>query len=165
MLLGVEFLHQRGKIHRDIKCANILLATNGDVKLADFGVSAQLSDSVCKRSTIVGTPCWMAPEIIIENNYDEKCDIWSLGISAIEMCEGEPPYSNLKPMETFMALHHAAPPQLSDKWSPEFCDFVAQCLQKDPRLRPTAPQLLTHKFIRNAKKTAYLTELLDFHDQ
>lgn len=119
VLLGVDFLHSRGKIHRDIKCANILLATNGDVKLADFGVSAQLSDSVCKRSTIVGTPCWMAPEIIIDNTYDSKCDLWSIGISAIEMAQGEPPYSNLKPMETFMALHHSEPPTLNanEQWS------------------------------------------------
>lgn len=96
ILLGVKFLHNLGKIHRDIKCANILLTTNGEVKLADFGVSAQLSDSMSRRASIVGSPCWMAPEII-ENTYDFKCDIWSIGISAIEMAEGEPFYANLPP--------------------------------------------------------------------
>ena len=96
VLLGVKFLHGLGKIHRDIKCANILLTTNGEVKLADFGVSAQLSESMTNRASIVGSPCWMAPEII-ENTYDFKCDIWSIGISAIEMAEGEPFYTNLTP--------------------------------------------------------------------
>lgn len=111
VLLGVLFLHNLGKIHRDIKCANILLTTHGEVKLADFGVSAQLSDSMQNRASIVGTPCWMAPEII-ENTYDSKCDIWSIGISAIEMAQGEPFYANLPPWQTFIALHENAPPQL-----------------------------------------------------
>ena len=113
VLLGVRFLHNLGKIHRDIKCANILLTTNGEVKLADFGVSAQLSDSMSRRASIVGTPCWMAPEII-ENTYDFKCDIWSIGISAIEMAEGQPFYANLPPLETFIALHEKEPPQLPE---------------------------------------------------
>jgi len=102
VLLGVSFLHRMGKIHRDIKCANILLATNGDVKLADFGVSAQLSETMSKRSSIVGTPCWMAPEIIVDNTYDSKCDVWSIGICGIEMGQGQPPFADLTPMETFL---------------------------------------------------------------
>ena len=111
VLLGVSFLHQLGKIHRDIKCANILLNTDGEVKLADFGVAAQLSDSITRRDTIVGTPCWMAPEII-ENTYDFKCDIWSIGISAIEMAVGEPPYVSSTPYDAFMSIHNNPAPEL-----------------------------------------------------
>ena len=110
--MGVQFLHRLNKIHRDIKCANILLGTDGNVKLADFGVSAQISDSMSRKDSIVGTPCWMAPEII-DNSYDFKCDIWSIGISAIEMAQGEPPYANLPPWQTFLALHQNTAPKLS----------------------------------------------------
>ena len=171
VLLGVKFLHNLGKIHRDIKCANILLSTNGEVKLADFGVCAQLSDSISRRQSIVGTPCWMAPEII-DNTYDEKCDIWSIGISAIEMAMGEPPYASLPPVQTFLALHQNEPPTLpsqhrdqygrSFKWSQDFRDFIRCCLVKDPKKRPSSEELLTHRFIMNAKRTSYLTELLEF---
>jgi len=92
LLLGIDYLHTRKKIHRDVKSANILLNNKGEVKIADFGVSAQISDSVNKRSSIVGTPCWMAPEIIIQNQYDLKCDIWSIGITSIEMATSKVPY-------------------------------------------------------------------------
>lgn len=105
LLLGIKYLHNNFKIHRDIKCANILLNTNGDVKIADFGVSAQISDSVTKRSSIVGTPCWMAPEILISNAYDYKCDIWSIGITAIEMVTGTVPYQNQNPMQALLNIH------------------------------------------------------------
>jgi serine/threonine-protein kinase 24/25/MST4 len=105
LLLGVNYLHNNLKIHRDIKCANILLSTNGEVKIADFGVSAQISDSVTKRTSIVGTPCWMAPEILIQSSYDFKCDIWSVGITAIEMATGTVPYKNLNPMQALINIH------------------------------------------------------------
>ena len=88
-------MHDKNKIHRDIKCANILLNTEGEVKIADFGVSAQINDSLTKRSSIVGTPCWMAPEIIESNSYDMKCDIWSIGMTTMEMAYGKVPYSDL----------------------------------------------------------------------
>jgi serine/threonine-protein kinase 24/25/MST4 len=103
--MGTNYLHSKLKIHRDIKCANILLNINGDVKIADFGVSAQISDSVSKMSSIVGTPCWMAPEILINNSYDFKCDIWSIGITAIEMATGSVPYSTLNPMQALLNIH------------------------------------------------------------
>ena len=157
ILLGVNFLHSNGKIHRDIKCANILLNTDGEVKLADFGVAAQLSDSVTRRESIVGTPCWMAPEII-ENTADYKCDIWSIGISAIEMALGNPPYVNLSPYDAFMSIHNNSPPTLPSefvmeqtgqvlKWSNDFRDFVSSCLIKNPAQRPDSKALLSHKFI------------------
>lgn len=173
VLLGIRFLHSLGKIHRDIKCANILLSTNGEVKLADFGVSAQLSDSVTRRDSIVGTPCWMAPEIL-DNLYDYKCDIWSIGITAIEMAEGEPYYANLPPIQTFIALHENEPPQLPHQhvnpstgqvtaWSVNFREFISRCLVKDPKARPTSDELLRHSFITGAKRTSYLTELLEYN--
>jgi serine/threonine-protein kinase 24/25/MST4 len=140
------------KIHRDLKCANILLNSNGDVKIADFGVSAQISDSVQKRSSIIGTPCWMAPEILIQNNYDFKCDIWSIGISVIEMATGTVPYSNLSPMCALLQIHQNDPPQLEeDYFSKDLKDFVKCCLVKDPSKRPTTVDLIRHRFIQNAK--------------
>ena len=135
----------KNKIHRDIKCANILLNNNGQVKIADFGVSAQVSDSVSKRSSIVGTPCWMAPEILTQNDYDYKCDIWSLGITAIEMATGSVPYSDLNPMHALLAIHKNDPPLLEGpEFSSEFKEFVAKCLIKDPLNRPSTNELLNH---------------------
>jgi len=116
-----------------------------------------------KRSSIVGTPCWMAPEIIIDNTYDSKCDVWSIGICGIEMAQGQPPFADLTPMETFLQIHHGDPPTLKGgNWTYEFQSFLSLCLTKDPKRRPSAAELLKHKFILGAKKTSYLTELLDF---
>jgi len=163
LTLGIQYLHSKNKIHRDIKCANILMNTNGDVKVADFGVSAQISDSVTKRSSVVGTPCWMAPEIIIQNSYDLKCDVWSIGITAIEMVTGTVPYSNLGPMQALLAIHQNEPPYLEGpQYSKDFKEFLRMCLVKDPAKRPSTNELLKSRFIRNAKFTSYLTELLEF---
>ncbi|BFZ54611.1 hypothetical protein PYCC9005_001648 [Savitreella phatthalungensis] len=149
-LTGLEYLHSQGRIHRDIKAANVLIGAEGTCKLADLGVAAQVSSQRSQRHTFVGTPFWMAPEVIEQAGYDTRADIWSLGITAIELATGTPPLTHLHPMRAIFHIPKNPPPSLPSCFSAAFQDFVGCCLRRDPRTRPAARELLSHRFLNAA---------------
>lgn len=166
-LLGLAYLHSMGKMHRDIKGANILLTDVGDVKLADFGVSAQITATINKRKSFIGTPYWMAPEVAAverKGGYNQLCDIWACGITAIELAELQPPMFDLHPMRALFLMSKSGfkPPTLKDrdKWSPTFHNFVKVALTKNPKKRPTAEKLLQHAFFQGEMNKRLALELL-----
>ncbi|XP_026133864.1 mitogen-activated protein kinase kinase kinase kinase 5-like isoform X2 [Carassius auratus] len=168
-LQGLAYLHSKGKMHRDIKGANILLTDNGDVKLADFGVAAKITATMAKRKSFIGTPYWMAPEVAaVEKNggYNHLCDIWAVGITSIELAELQPPMFDLHPMRALflMSKSNFQPPKLKDKtrWSTAFHNFVKISLTKNPKRRPSAEKLLSYLFVAQTGLTRRLAlELLD----
>ncbi|XP_061858293.1 serine/threonine-protein kinase 10 isoform X2 [Colius striatus] len=167
MLEALRYLHSKKIIHRDLKAGNVLLTQDGDIKLADFGVSAKNMKTLQKRDSFIGTPYWMAPEVVMcetmkDTPYDYKADIWSLGITLIEMAQIEPPHHELNPMRVLLKIAKSDPPTLNcpSKWSPEFRDFLKTALDKNPETRPSAAQLLEHPFVSKVTSNRALRELV-----
>ncbi|XP_015966330.1 serine/threonine-protein kinase BLUS1 [Arachis duranensis] len=168
VLKALVYLHDHGHIHRDVKAGNILIDSNGAVKLADFGVSACMFDTGDRqrsRNTFVGTPCWMAPEVMQQlHGYDFKADIWSFGITALELAHGHAPFSKYPPMKVLLMTLQNAPPGLDyerdKRFSKSFKELVATCLVKDPKKRPSSDKLLKHHFFKHARPVDYLARTI-----
>jgi len=151
-LSGLNCVHTLHQIHRDIKSDNVLISREGVIKIADFGFAAQLTQQKSKRNTMVGTPYWMAPELIRGDPYDQRVDVWSLGIMVMELCEGDPPYLDLPPLRALFFINTKGVPDLQEphKWSEIFRDFLSKCLKHKFEERPTSGELLTHPFLETA---------------
>lgn len=164
-LHGLEYLHKTKIIHRDVKAGNLLLTASGDVKLADFGVSAELVQTLAKRATMIGSPYWMAPEILKQMKYESKVDVWSLGITAYELVTSRPPYSELPYMKAIFLIPKNDSPVLpaphATAFSAECHDFIAKCLIKEPAQRPSAADLLNHPWIVKAGDKKVVVKLLE----
>jgi len=162
-LRALSYIHDNHRIHRDIKSDNILLSTRGEVKIADFGYAAQLTQEKQKRNTVVGTPYWMAPELIRGNDYSIKVDTWSLGIMVMEMLEGQPPYMQFPPLRAlFLITTKGIPPlQNPEKFSPELLEFYSLSLDKDENVRPSCGSLLSHPFITKACTPEQFSPIID----
>lgn len=167
MLEALSYLHSMKIIHRDLKAGNVLLTQDGDIKLADFGVSAKNVKTLQRRDSFIGTPYWMAPEVVMcetmkDAPYDYKADIWSLGITLIEMAQIEPPHHELNPMRVLLKIAKSEPPTLAapSKWSLEFRDFLKKALDKNSETRPSAAQLLEHPFVNKDLKNRVLRDLV-----
>jgi len=161
-LKALAYLHSNHRIHRDIKSDNVLLNYNGEVKLTDFGYSTQLTKKQQRRVTVVGTPYWMAPELIRGKEYDTKVDVWSTGIMVLEMAEGEPPYMEFPPLRALFLITTKGIPPLKnkEKWSTEMQEFSNLCLDTDSNKRATAVALLKHQFLRKACSSAEFAALI-----
>lgn len=167
VLEALRYMHQRYRVHRDIKSDNVLLAVTPTgqalVKLADFGFATQLTDIESARTSKIGTPAWMAPEVVLKQHYDQAADIWSFGMVCLEMADSEPPFLNLPRVKCLQAIVEQPSPTMRnpEKWSPEFNDFVAKALTKDPTNRPNSDTLLFHAFIQKACEPGEFGRILE----
>eukprot|EP01130_Rhizamoeba_saxonica_P011706 TRINITY_DN486_c3_g3_i1.p1 TRINITY_DN486_c3_g3~~TRINITY_DN486_c3_g3_i1.p1 ORF type:complete len:484 (-),score=103.57 TRINITY_DN486_c3_g3_i1:38-1447(-) len=160
-LNALIYIHSSHRVHRDIKSDNILINAKGEVKIADFGYAAQLTREKVKRTTVVGTPYWMAPELIRGKEYGEKVDIWSLGIMLREMLDGDPPYIDFPPLRAlFLIVTKGIPPVENGNWSPELLEFYFKCLETEVELRPTSEELIDAPFLANSCTPSEFAELV-----
>lgn len=145
-------MHEQNVIHRDIRANNILLTIDGDIKLSDFGLSCRLTSNLAKRSTTIGSPSWMAPEVVIggDASYGNRADVWALGITAIELADGKAPFEDIHPTRALFQIVRNPPPGLNrpSNWSNDLNDFISECLEKNPEHRPYSMELIEHPFIQ-----------------